>query len=151
MKVKIDHAKFNQNMITVRTATIRRQLGFDPAFQLDTLVVEFRDFGVQQLIFDKSQNMGFLVIFNFLGKNFRNLKYDIIKLVVRNSLTEVDTKILQNKVVTCRCLVYIVSMIIFTQSLILKLVGWYVITQKQDPRNQPNQSKSPYPYAKSLP
>ena len=34
-----------------RTFTIRRHLGFDPASQLDTLVVESRHFGIRHAIF----------------------------------------------------------------------------------------------------
>ena len=58
----------------------------------------------------------------------------ITRVVVRNSLTQVDGK-LWNEVVTCQNLFYIVKVIIFTQSLILKLIGRYVKTKKQDPRN----------------
>ena len=84
-----------------------------------------------------------MVFWSFLTFSGKFLEIsNIILAVGTNSFAKVDYNLEWNEVITSQSFSEIAIM---TQSLILEPIGRYLIIQKQDPRNQTNQSKSHIP------
>ena len=86
------------------------------------------------------ENLRIRVFRSFLTIPGKFLEISNITLAVgTNSFANVDYNLEWNEVITSQSFSEIAIM---TQSLILELIGRYLIIQKQDPRNQTNQSSA---------